>query len=204
MPRNNSGTASRPASGGNPAFGLQRGRRDWRRIIQIGFLVLLVLDLLFVFLTLRPVGLSSAEQKKDLEDLRSELKGRREKVATLQKIEAGLAGARQQGDEFYTRQFLPNATGYSTIMEEVDRLAAANGVRKGSVAYVLSEVKNRGDLEAVEITTSLEGEYSKIVQFINRLEQSRLFLIVDSMMVASGQGRTVKLAVRLVTYFRTS
>ena len=201
MLRNNSGNAQ-PASGGSPAFGLQRPRRDWRRIIQIAFLVLLVLDLLFVFLALRPVGLSSAGQKKELEDLSAELKGRRETVAALQKIEASLAEARHQGDEFYSRQFLPNSTGYSTIMEEVDRLAAASEVRKGSVAYNLSEVKNRSDLEQVDITTSLEGDYSKIVQFINRLEHSRLFLIVDSMVVAGGQGRTVKLAVRLVTHFR--
>lgn len=189
MLRNNPGS-SRPA------------RRDWRRIIHIAFLVLVVLDLLFVFLALRPVGLSSAGQKKELEDLRAELKGRRETVAALRRIETNLAEARRQGDEFYSHRFLANSTGYSTIMEEVDRLALANGVRKGMVSYDLNEVRNRGDLQQVDITTSLEGDYSKIVQFINRLEQSRLFLIVDSMIVASGQGRTVKLAVRLVTYFR--
>ena len=204
MPRNS--PAAPPVlrrAGGDLAA--RTGPRDWRRPIQIGLVVLLLLDLLFFVLAFRPAGQSFAEQKQALDRLRSDIGAHRETVERLRKIEASLASARSQGDEFYRTRFLPQATGFSTIMEEVDKLVSATGVRKGTVNYAVAEVKDRSDLEEVEITTSLEGEYSKMVQFINRLEQSSLFLIVDSLGVAGGSGRSgVKLSVRLVTYFRVS
>lgn len=194
MPRNSAASNSARAA-----------RRDLRRPIKVALLGLLLLDLLFFVLAFQPAGRSFAEQRQALDRLRSEYKARREGVGRLQKIEANLAEARRQGDEFYTRRFLPKATGFSLIMEEVDKVASATGVRKGPVNYTLAEVKDRAGIEQVEITTTLEGEYPKIVQFINHLEQSSLFLIIDSMNVGTGAARgAVKLSVRLVSYFRVA
>ncbi len=177
-------------------------RRDGRRWIQGGMLFLLALDILFFVLAFRPAGHSFVDQKAEVERLREELKLRRAAVERLTRVEANLAEARRKGDQFYGQKFLTKDTGYSQIMEELDKLATANGVRKGSVTYTMEEVKNRPDLQSVKMSTTLEGDYSKIVQFINRLEQSPLFLTVDSLVVGSGQTRTVKLGVNLVTYFR--
>ncbi len=178
------------------------GRRDWRRVVQVALVVLLVVDVLFFILGFLPAGQTFAGQKGELEKLREDLKDRQNAVAHLKKVEAALADARARGDEFYTTKFLPQTTGYSRVMEEVDKLAMSAGVRKGSVAYAAAEVKNRPDLIAVDITTSVEGDYAKIVQFVNRLEQSPLFLTVDSLGVSTGQTKIVRLALKLVTYFR--
>jgi Tfp pilus assembly protein PilO len=187
----------------NPAAKPARSeRRDWRRVVQISLLALLAVDVAFFVLGFLPSTQTYAEQIKELESLREELKFKREAVAHLKKIESGLSEARRQDDEFYAVKFLPRATGYSKIMEEVDKLAQSGGVKKGSVAYSAAEIKGRSDLIAVGITTGLEGDYGKIVQFINRLEQSPLFLTVDSLGVSTGQTKTIKLAVKLVTYFR--
>lgn len=182
------------------------GRRDWRRVVQIALVTLLVVDVLFFILGFMPSGQSFAAQKGDLEKLREELKARQTVVAHLKNVEAALADARQQGDEFYTTKFMPQTTGYSRVMEEVDKLAQSSGVKKGAVAYTAAEVKNRPDLIAVDVSTIVEGDYGKVVQFVNRLEQSPLFLTVDSLGVSTGQslGQTkiVRLALKLVTYFR--
>lgn len=184
------------------------GRRSLRRPIQIGLLALLLVDLLFFVLAFRPAGQSIAEQRQGLERLRADLEQRRAAVERLHAIEANLTEARRGGEDFYRTRFLPKAIGFSVIVEELDKLASANGVRKGPVGYNLAEVKGRSDLEAVEITTSLEGDYAKILQFINRLEQSPLFLIVDSLAAGSGTAvgprSGVRLAVRVVTYFRVT
>jgi Tfp pilus assembly protein PilO len=192
MPRNNQ--AGKPRA----------GRRDWRRLIQIALVALLAVDVLFFVLGFLPAGQTFAGQKADLEKLRDDLKVRQNTVAHLTKVEAALSDARQQGDEFYAGKFLPLATGYSQVMEEVEKLAKSASVRKGTVAYAAAEVRNRPDLIAVEITTSVEGEYGKIVQFVNQLEQSPLFLTVDSLGVSTGQTKLVRLALKLVTYFRVS
>ena len=186
----------------NSQTGKTRGRRDWRRVIQIALVGLLVVNVLFFILGFLPAGQTFAGQRGELEQLREDLKARQSAVTHLKKVEAALTDARAQGDEFYSTKFLRQTTGYSQIMEEVDKLAKSAGVRKGSVAYAEAEVKNRPDLIAVEITTTVEGDYGKIVQFVNRLEQSPLFLTVDSLGVTTGQTKIVRLALKLVTYFR--
>ena len=171
-----------------------------RRMVQGGLLVLLAVDLLFVFLIFR---MGHEQQRGDLDQLNIEAKGRRETVARLKLIENNLGESSRLGSEFYQKKFLSLTTGFSTVMEEVDRLAVANGVRKGGVNYSLHEVRDHPDIQQVEIGTSLEGDYSKIVRFINQMEQSDLFLIVDSLAVGGGQGKSVHLTVKLLTYFRS-
>lgn len=181
-------------------------RRNWRRVIQIALVALLVVDVMFFILGFIPSGQGFAGQKGDLEKLREDLKARQSAVAHLKKVEAALADARQQGDEFYTTKFLPQTTGYSRVMEAVDKLAQSSGVKKGAVAYSATEVKGRPDLIAVDISTIVEGDYGKVVQFVNQLEQSPMFLTVDRLGVSTGQStaqaKIVRLALNLVTYFR--
>jgi Tfp pilus assembly protein PilO len=180
-----------------------RSLYDRRRAVWGALLGVLALDAALVFFTLRPSGLSMAQQKAELARLNADLKTRRDSLAHLEHIQAMLSDSGRQGEEFLKTKFLPAETGFSTIMEEVDKLAVSNGVRKGGVSYSNAAVKDRPGIEAITIDTSLEGEYSKIVRFINRLEQSQLFLIVDSLAVGQSSGRgAVKLSVRLVTYFR--
>lgn len=181
-------------------------RRNWRRVIQIALVALLVVDVMFFILGFIPSGQGFAGQKGDLEKLREDLKARQSAVAHLKKVEAALADARQQGDEFYSTKFLPQTTGYSRVMEAVDKLAQSSGVKKGAVSYSATEVKSRPDLIAVDISTIVEGDYGKVVQFVNQLEQSPMFLTVDRLGVSTGQStaqaKIVRLALNLVTYFR--
>ena len=171
-----------------------------RRMVQAGLLVLLVVNGVLGFFAFQP----SALQAGELERLRIERKGRKESVDRLKRIESSLVESARRGDEFYEVRFLPASTGFATIMEEVDKIANSTGVRKGSVAYTPTEMKDHPGLETVEIDTSVDGDYSKMVRFINQLEQSKLFLIVDSLGVASSQVKGVRLSVKLVTYFKVA
>ena len=178
-----------------------RSLYERRRVVWGVLIGLLAVDLALVFFTLRPNGLSVAQQRAEVARLNGELQAHRESLEHLERIKAMLAESTHQGDDFLKTKFLPAETGFSTLMEEVDKLAVANGVRKGGVNYTTTPVKDRPGIETVAIDTTLEGDYPKIVRFVNQLEQSQLFLIVDTMAV-SGQGRGVKLSVRLITYFR--
>ena len=176
---------------------------EHRRAVQAGLLALLVIDAAFLFLVYRPLGSSFAQQRAGLEQLTAEAKARRETVARLKQIEASLGESNKLGNDFYNQRFLPAETGFSTIMEEVDKLAVANNVVKGGVNYSLAEVKDHPEIAQVLIDTSLEGDYSKVVRFVNQLEQSHLFLVVDSLGVGGGgPGKNVRLSVKLLTYFR--
>lgn len=182
-------------------------RRSRRRITQGLLAVMVLVDVLFFSLALKPAGQRAREQREAFERLRNDLQSRRETLVRLRKIAGNIGDARGQDMEFYQEKFLPKPTGFSIIMEEVDRLAQANKVRKGAVSYGLAEVRGRPELNQVEINTTVEGDYANIVQFVNQVERSRLFLIIDNISVAGGgavpgQSRVVRLTLRLVTFFR--
>lgn len=207
MPRNNppNQTSEPPAA----------ARRRWRRILQGLLAALFLLNVLFFALALKPAGLRSREQAEMFGRLQRDLESRRETVGRLRKIAATLGEAGRQDAEFYQGKFLPKPTGFSIIMEELDRLAKANQVRKGAVGYTTGEVRGRAELNQVDVTTVLDGDYTNIVQFVNQLERSRLFLMIDNITVAggdspggtagprpAGQQRLVRLSLRLVTFFQ--
>jgi Tfp pilus assembly protein PilO len=186
-----------------PGSGLKRDLYEHRRWVHGGLIALLVIDALFFFFSYRPLGLSASQQLESLKALRDEAKGKREAVARLKKIEATLGESSRLGDQFYESRFLPAETGFGTIMEELEKLSVATGVHKGSVSYGVQDIKNRPDLEGVAIDTTVEGEYSKIVRFVNQLEQSHLFLIVDSLGISGGgKVKGVSVTVKLLTLFR--
>jgi Tfp pilus assembly protein PilO len=184
-------------------------RRDvWRSIILPVLLVVLALVNALVFaLALKPAGVRTREQRDVLQRLQDEHQSRRAAIARLRDIVSQLDVSRKEAAAFYQEKFLPRNDGFSVVMEELDKLAHANQVQKGGVAYALNDVQGRPDLGEVDITTTVEGEYARVVQFVNQIERDRLFLLIDSITVAAGgpapgQPRQVRLSVRLVTFFK--
>ena len=192
----------------------------WRRLLQGLLAGLLVVNILFFSLALKPAGARTRDQAEMFRRLRHDLESSRQTADRIQKIPADLGEARQQGLQFYQDKFLqltrnPGAatkpTGFSILMEELDKLARANRVHKGAVSYSLNEVLGRPELNQVDVTTVLEGDYANIVQFVNQVERSGLFMIIDNISLVGGnpgvkrgasQARSVRLSLRLVTFFR--
>ena len=189
-------------------------RRPLRwRLLQGLLAGLLAVNILFFYLAPKPAGERAREQAEVERQLDQDLGSRQETVERLRNITENLDQARQQGLQFHKDKFLPKLEGFRILMEELDKLARANRVSKGNVSYSLSEVKGRPELNEVRVTTVLEGDYAKIVEFVNQVERSSLFMIIDKIALA-GRGGTVKtgagkagpvtLSLGLVTFFRVS
>ena len=107
-------------------------RRPLRwRLLQGLLAGLLAVNLVFFLLALKPAGERAREQAEAFRQLGRDLESSRETVERLRNITTNLGQARQQGLEFHQDKFLPKPTGFSILMEEVDKLARANRVRKG-------------------------------------------------------------------------
>ena len=186
----------------------------WRRVAPALLGLLLAINALFFSLALRPAGERALERREQLQRHEQEAVTRRENVERLRAVVANLDSARAQGRGFYQERFLPRATGYSAVIEELDKLARANNVQKGAVAYSEPEpVPGQSDLTAVSITTAIHGDYGNVVRFINQVERSPLFLVIDSIGAAGGRtagpgpggpgpSGKVQLSLGLVTFFR--
>ncbi len=176
-------------------------------MVPVLLAALVLVDAAFFILLLKPAEQRARQRREQFSRLENDLRSQRSLVGRLRDVVSQLDEGRQQDRQFHQEKFLPRATGFSTIMEQLDRLAVANKVRKGAVSYSLNELRGQEDLFAVDISTALEGDYTNVVQFMNQVERSSLFLLIDQITVAGSaagptQPRSVRLTLRLVTFFR--
>jgi type IV pilus assembly protein PilO len=160
-----------------------------------GVALLLILNLVLgvrLFLawsTLRAAGADQLQQQQTayraLQLEMSPLRGLPQKV--------GLS--RTQADAFYTARF-PNA--YSTISATINDLATKNSVRLTSLAY--TPTRALPGLAELRMDASLSGEYAPLMHFINGLERSKTFFLINGLTLTGSQGGLVNLRLRLITY----
>jgi hypothetical protein len=55
----------------------------------------------------------------------------------------------------------------------------------------------------IDIATAVEGDYESLVSFLNKLEHSDHFYVLDSLALASSSAGKLRLNLQLRTYFRT-
>jgi type IV pilus assembly protein PilO len=164
-----------------------------------GVALLLILNLVLgvrLFLawsTLRTSGAHQLQQKQTayraLEIEMSPLRGLPQKVEL----------SRTQADAFYTARF-PNA--YSTISATINDLATKNSVRLTNLAYTPTPAL--AGLAELRMDASLSGEYAPLMHFINGLERSKTFFLINGLTLTGSQGGMVNLRLRLITYLHAS
>jgi len=103
--------------------------------------------------------------------------------------------SRTQADGFYTARF-PNA--YSTISATIHDLETKNSVRLTSLAYTPTPALP--GLAELRMDASLSGEYAPLMHFINGLERSKTFFLINGLTLTGQQGGLVNLRLRLITY----
>ncbi len=178
-----------------------RSRKQWKRRVGAGLGVLLLLNAVLVVVTVRSGGTQRAGQEAATRALQSRRNQLHANVARLQSIQAGLSDAQTEGKDFYDQRFLSAKAGYSAIVGEFERIATETGARKSSIGFKTLPSPAEG-LNEVEMVTVVEGDYGALVAFVNRLERSGHFYLIQSLSLTSASGGKIRLSLRVGTYFR--
>jgi len=122
-------------------------------------------------------------------------------VKPLEQMDVKLAQTRANIKDLY-KDTIPRHS--SQIAQELDRLKKVASVKTQSIHY--SEVKtDKSELQDVQrfnIETTVTGDYGQVAHFINALEQSPLFFIVDQISLSGLEGGTVSLQIRFQTFLK--
>ena len=159
---------------------------------------LVVIDLACVGYLLSPMGRSRQARQRDLDALTAQLAAKRQEVLPARGIDGKLKQASTDIGDFYNARF---PLQYSTVTEELGKLAAANGVQVAAVKYDDKDAPVEG-LRKLNIELALSGSYLQEVKFINALERDKLFFVVDGVTLGEQQGN-VRLQLKIETYLRT-
>jgi hypothetical protein len=123
--------------------------------------------------------------------------------ARLERFRSELPADEKQWDEFFTTHFHPAGAGYSAISGDLGDLSRSAGLRSDAISFHQHTPDARG-LMQVDITTAVEGDYDGLIQFLNKLEHSDNFYVLDGLSLASSTAGKLRLNVQLRTYFRTT
>ena len=127
----------------------------------------------------------SADRSEELDaqiaTLRTQMINSEISVGRLQQIVGRVEQARIGTDQFLSSYFITSRTKSSTIVSELVKLAKESGMKPKEHAFAFDPVEGSDDLSMMTITGGYEGTYGDLVQFVNRLDKSARFLIVDSL-----------------------
>jgi hypothetical protein len=123
-------------------------------------------------------------------------------VARGHRIRAELPAVEQQCDVFFKERLPLADSGYSQVVDNLGAVARTAGLRTETISFRQQNPDARGVI-AVEIGATVNGDYPSVVRFINGLERSPNFYVLDGLSLAAGSTGELKLNLRLRTYFRT-
>jgi len=175
-----------------------QGRKD---LIRWTLGVVLALDLVLLLVYLRP-RTSPQEHRNEEQRLQRQHDFFAADVRRATEIRQRLPQVQRECDEFFAKELRPAVTGYSAIVADVGALARKAGLHTNAVTFRQREIANRSVVE-VEVVATVEGDYPSLVSFINGLERSTNFYLLDSLHLASSSGGGLKLNLQLRTYFRS-
>lgn len=176
------------------------GSRARKRLRMVLF-SLLALDGVLLLLVFRPPGRSWVEQERRLQNIRGQHEARVNAVHSMRDLRGKLQTSAQTEMAFSRENFLPRRTAFSGMLANLEALATQDSLRPSDASYRLEELGGAPGWVSVGVNLTVEGNYTDLVRFINHLEKSELFWIIEGMNVSAGQSRGLRLGLQMRTYF---
>jgi Tfp pilus assembly protein PilO len=180
---------------------MSRNSKRWKQWVRAVIVAVLAADAILLYVNWSSTDAGSKAAAAQLLPLRTQERLQGADVRRVTAIRGGLSDVQRNADKFYRDEFLTAGTGYSTIVGDLNRISKASGLRTTNVAFKERTLETRGVTE-VTVSATVEGDYVSVVRFINGLERSDNFYLLDSLGLASSTGGSIKLNLQLRTYLR--
>jgi Tfp pilus assembly protein PilO len=142
--------------------------------------------------------------QKEFDDQTTKLGLLKNDIKSAQFIKDNMPATRKDCEKF--ERSLPAAsTGYSSITAELYDIAKKSGLQIVTVTNGHKDIPNRGMAE-LTIEATVNGNYGSVVRFVNGLQRSQRFYVVDGLTLATdAQAQAngpIRVGLHIRTYFR--
>jgi type IV pilus assembly protein PilO len=114
------------------------------------------------------------------------------------KVEKG----REEGSQFIAAYMTSRRETYSTIISEINHTAIAAHMKTKDAVIGLDAIQGTDSLDMMTVTASFEGDYKDLVNFINLLDKSNRFLIIESLTATPQQKTGLQVTLKLNTFVK--
>jgi hypothetical protein len=144
--------------------------------------VIAVINLLFFFILYGPARSEYFRLQESIQRLHGDVDSRRQKIETLERLNAQLSTLEQDRQRLFTMHFIPRAAGWSEILPKLNAMVQEAHVENTQKSYTIDETPQYG-LYSVKIRVPVKGAYPNVVNFIKDIEDSETFFIINSINV---------------------
>jgi hypothetical protein len=177
--------------------------KDPRVSVRAALGALLLLNVIAALILFRPWGGSADDLERRLDSMRAQLPLQQAAVARTKTLVEKVQKARAEGDRFMSQYMLNERTAYSSVLGELDRDATQVGLKPRESQFNVEPIDGSDTLGMMTISANYEGAYPNLTKFINELDRSKQFLIIESLQ-ASPQpvGQSVNVNFKLNTFVK--
>ena len=176
---------------------------DHRVILRVILGTLLVANIVAALLVFKPWGGSEADLSAQIQQVRKDAQARRQNIERLRVIAEKVERGRKEGDGFVKANFLDSRTAFSTIVAELTSCAKQAKMRDRGYSYAVQPVEGADTLTMMTVAWNYEGTFADLMAFVNLLDRSERFLILDSLQAAPLQtGLQLSMSIKLNVFVK--
>ena len=172
-------------------------------LLRALIVALLAVNLVMAVVAFKPFGGSADDLRRNEAGLRDRLAATQARLAIGRRLADKVETARHQGDQFLTRYVVDRRTASSAVYEELTRMAAEAGIQPGQESFEYDEIEGSVTLQMMTISAGFEGTYPQITKFVNLVDKSPRFFVIESMQTAAPQnGQKLSIQLKIDAFIR--
>jgi Tfp pilus assembly protein PilO len=176
-------------------------RKDRLKILAI-LLVLIGVNLLVFIVVNLPRNRELSRLRRDIDVLDRRIGEWEQAVAEQEGLLGRVSDTQNRLSDFYNDRLSIKQAKMTNIMREVRRIAKRFGIDPETINYTDEFIEDQ-DLVEFGIDVPLVGSYSSLRNFLQQVEISEHFLIIDRISLSGSKegGTLLSLQIKLLTYF---
>ncbi len=149
--------------------------------------VLLVANLAAAVAAFKPFGGSAADLEQQRRSLVLQLTQLQARLARNRQLVEKVQKARSEGDSFLGKYFTDTSSTGAIIVTELNQAANEAGIKMGQATFSREPIEGSDTLEMLTTQVGFEGTYTNFTKFVNLLDKSPRFMIIENLQAAAPQ-----------------
>ena len=179
--------------------------KDPRFAMRVVIGVLLVANLVAAVIAFKPFGGSAEDLRREQESLSAQLAALQKKLAYSKQLVSKVQTARTEGDQFVDQFFMDESTTSAMIITELTNTAKEAGIKMGQAQFNREPIEGSDDMEVLTTQVGFEGTYANFTKFVNLLDKSPRFLIIENLQASAPQqqgGNALNVSLKIDAFVR--
>jgi len=158
--------------------------KEPRILVRIGLGLLLAANLVAAGFAFNVFGPSPEALNQRVIAAQAQLRSEQARLVRSRALAANMGKGKAESDSFLANYFTTRRNTFSTILTEIRETATTAGIKTDEATIGLDPIKGTDDLSMMTLSINFEGSFAQLVKFVNLIDRSPRFIIIESMQAA--------------------